>query len=695
VIESTDELRYSGRDVSSLTSRAGLRALAVDALHLFVLSAFAFGQPLLRILGNGAEFFVARDAGPSDVVMTALEIVLVPPAILLGAELAVQAVLGRWARRAIHVLFVGALIALVTLPALRQVGALASVRALVAVAAAIGALGAFAYARARPVRAVVTYLTPAPLLFLAIFLLASPATRLVFPGSARAASRSAAGRVPVVFVVFDEFSGTSLLDGRGSIDAARFPNFAALARSSLWFKNALTSALATERAVPALLTGKDSRPGSLAVLQDHPENLFTLLGGSHDLDVHETETHLCPPHLCSDAANTLGTSGASGLASDLAIVYGRFALPPSLADRLPSISTRWGNFRAQRGAGATETQAPVFERFLAGLGQSPSPALHFVHVELPHVPWHYLPSGREYAAPDDIPGLDDELWAPEPWLVLQAQQRYLLQVGYVDRLLGKLVGKLKSSGLYDRALIVVTADHGVSFHAGEGRRTTTQHPADLAFVPLFVKLPHERRGRTVEQPVQTTGVIPAVADVLHIRLPWRADGRSILRAQRLRRVRIDNRSFGVPALLAARDADLASQSRLFGPSRLWRGVFSAGAPRGLIGTLVEALHVLPAGQVRAHVTDGYHFGAVRPSAAVVPVYVSGRMAGPGASRSRELALALNGRIAAVSRSYSWHGTPSFSFLVAETALRRGRNEVRVYGLLRPAGVSVLQPLGGA
>ena len=52
------------------------------------------------------------------------------------------------------------------------------------------------------------------------------------------------------------------------------------------------------------------------------------------------------------------------------------------------------------------------------------------------------------------------------------------------------------TGLYDRALVVVTADHGVSFRAGQKRRPLSDaNLQDIAYVPLFVKLPHQKRGR--------------------------------------------------------------------------------------------------------------------------------------------------------------------------------------------------------
>ena len=47
-----------------------------------------------------------------------------------------------------------------------------------------------------------------------------------------------------------------------------------------------------------------------------------------------------------------------------------------------------------------------------------------------------------------------------PWLPIQGYQRYLLQLGFVDQLIGRLMDRLREEHLYDRSLIVVTADHG-------------------------------------------------------------------------------------------------------------------------------------------------------------------------------------------------------------------------------------------
>ena len=45
----------------------------------------------------------------------------------------------------------------------------------------------------------------------------------------------------------------------------------------------------------------------------------------------------------------------------------------------------------------------------------------------------------------------------------QSYQRHLLQVMFVDRLVGELIRQLQQENLYDSTLLVLTADHGASF----------------------------------------------------------------------------------------------------------------------------------------------------------------------------------------------------------------------------------------
>ena len=48
----------------------------------------------------------------------------------------------------------------------------------------------------------------------------------------------------------------------------------------------------TTGAVPAMLTGLFPEEDDLPLYLDHPDNLFTLLGGAHDLHAMESQAHL-------------------------------------------------------------------------------------------------------------------------------------------------------------------------------------------------------------------------------------------------------------------------------------------------------------------------------------------------------------------------------------------------------------------
>ena len=123
------------------------------------------------------------------------------------------------------------------------------------------------------------YLGFAPLLFLGLFLLASPSSRLLSADDAGAARGVSIGvEAPVVFVVLDEVPLASLMSPDGSIDRTRFPSFARLAESSTWYRNATSISPFTHDSVPALLTSKDPKKGGLPTSADHPDNLFTLFG---------------------------------------------------------------------------------------------------------------------------------------------------------------------------------------------------------------------------------------------------------------------------------------------------------------------------------------------------------------------------------------------------------------------------------
>ena len=103
---------------------------------------------------------------------------------------------------------------------------------------------------------------------------------------------------PVVMIVFDEFSTTSLLGRGGRIDAVRYPNFATLARDGDWFPYNTASVDQTSRAMAALLTGRTPSRRRPATYRNYPRNLFRALGRRYRLRASEEVTSVCPRRLC-------------------------------------------------------------------------------------------------------------------------------------------------------------------------------------------------------------------------------------------------------------------------------------------------------------------------------------------------------------------------------------------------------------
>src|SRR5439155_19799254 len=103
---------------------------------------------------------------------------------------------------------------------------------------------------------------------------------------------------------------------------------------------------------------------------------------------------------------------------------------------------------------------------LAALGPTPQAQLDVLHVILPHSPWRYLPSGRSYDAARFPEGLVGERWVDDPRVADEAYRRHLLQVALADRELGRIVRRLRATGLWDRSLFSVTAADGVPIRPG-------------------------------------------------------------------------------------------------------------------------------------------------------------------------------------------------------------------------------------
>ena len=123
------------------------------------------------------------------------------------------------------------------------------------------------------------------------------------------------------------------------------------------------------------------RAGVSPVYRDHPNNVLTMFGRMHyRVTAFESASTLCPRSVC----------------------------------KTPS---RRGDISANLNHGREER----FDKWVSKIDKSSKPHFYFNHVLLPHVPWQFLPSGREYrkSPRESIRGLSSPAGFHDPGITRQ------------------------------------------------------------------------------------------------------------------------------------------------------------------------------------------------------------------------------------------------------------------------------------
>lgn len=171
-------------------------------------------------------------------------------------------------------------------------------------------------------------------------------------------------------------------------------------------------------------------------------------------------------------------------------------------DTLPATSPERATGEVQRDGSQTLAAA---ERWLAG--RTDGRWFLFLHLYEPHSP---------YEPPDRFRHIRDP---------------YDGEIAYADEVVGRLIATLKQRGDYERAIIVLLADHG----EGLGDHGEMEHGiflySETTKVPLVVKLPGGREaGRRVAQPVQHIDLLPTLLEEIGAPVPAVLEGRSLVPA---------------------------------------------------------------------------------------------------------------------------------------------------------------------
>ena len=672
-------------------------SLPSGVLAIAGLSSLAFAQPVYDLLRRSPEFFAIRDLYMGDLLALVVLLAGLPTLAFAAPGLLARLVRPGWSRPAAAAA-TGTLTAIIGLQALRTLPASVTVSAAVLAGTAAG----WGYVRFHGFRTFGLLVSAAAMVVPAMLLIDGDVRRSVArPVNSLDVEQTDTGaRAPIVLVIFDEWSLTSILDSEGEIDQERFPNLAALVDTATWYPNATAVADRTEVAVPAMLTGSVPSPGQLPTASEHSVSLFSLAAGSHDLHVVEPITSLCPPRLNQlDPRRPPMAERIRTLVSDLSLVWLRLTLPSLWSDRLPPVTQAWSGFgrgepqgplpppadqpreRAAFHLGRTD-RATAFRTFLERIEpERERPGLYFIHSLLPHAPWEYLPSGKRYDGPwGDVHGLEREIWAKSPWPALHHHKRYLLQAQFVDRLIGELTARLRSTGLFERSVVAITADHGVAFRPGRSRRffvasdLESDQPLDLVSVPLVIKAPLQRTPHIDVDPVSLLDLTPLILELAGAvpgtwPLPDTKSGRPAVFGGAATEVPISSDRTGW------RRGRLTQQARLLGRTN---DPMAIGVLPQLHGRPVTAFPVR-ASESSVEIDDAWSWDHVDPNQPVVPAMLKGAFQGPDLPAGRDVAVSLNGVIAASVKPHPGSdGRLRIAALLPEAGLRNGPNLIELF-----------------
>jgi len=194
---------------------------------------------------------------------------------------------------------------------------------------------------------------------------------------------------------------------------------------------------------------------------------------------------------------------AAGAAVSSVVLAAENGLATSFDDYDSAIETHAGSafVEFQRPGNITEARA---EKWIDA--HAAKPFFYFFHIYEPHVPYD----------------------PPEPFRSKYANP-YDGEIATADAIVGKLFAFLKSKGIYDRAIIILTSDHGEGLRDhGEDQHSILIYREALQ-VPLLLKLPASKfAGSNATAPAALTDIAPTILTLLGVDVPKDASQTSLL-----------------------------------------------------------------------------------------------------------------------------------------------------------------------
>jgi sulfatase-like protein len=257
-------------------------------------------------------------------------------------------------------------------------------------------------------------------------------------------------------------------------------------------------------------------------------------------------------------------------------------------------------------------------------------------------------------------------------------QRHYIQTGYADRLVTETIKRMKRVGIWKRAMLIVTADHGISFDPRTYRRIAIERNfGGIANPPLFIKYPGQVHGSVSAIHSRSIDILPTTAQSLGLEPPFQVEGVPITSETEGGDVEIANGSKQqvsepLAEMVSERHKVLASAAAQLGART---GLFQLGPKPKLLGRRAArgsapGFAVDPGVGLASATLGGGH---------KIPAFVEGTA--PASAEGKVVAIAVNGRIVATCRAFRFGGATRWGAIVPPSSLHPGDNSAAAF----PAG----------
>lgn len=153
------------------------------------------------------------------------------------------------------------------------------------------------------------------------------------------------------------------------------------------------------------------------------------------------------------------------------------------------------------------------------LKKQSKPFFIYIHYIDPHDP--YLPP-KKY---DIFQGPLKSREYPAKQVKLMA--RYDGEIRYVDKSVGEILDWMKSNGLYDDSIILITSDHGEQFKERGSQGHVDKLNSEETHVPFLLKA-REQKGQ-ITLPISHVDILPTLADLVNLPIPSYVQGVPLLK----------------------------------------------------------------------------------------------------------------------------------------------------------------------